>query len=170
MNSSTRSANLKTLLSLTILAVLMYASQVIMAPLPNIEIVSLLIILITRKFGIKALLSVYIFVGCEVLTYGIHIWVINYMYIWAILCIAILFVKRVDNVFVYTIISAIFGLLFGTLCSIPYFFIGGFGMGISNIISGIPFDITHCIGNAVICLVLYRPLTIALDKAIKTKA
>ena len=60
----------------------MYVSQVIMASLPNIEIVSLFVILITRKFGIRALYSIYIFVACEVFTYGISMWVINYFYPW----------------------------------------------------------------------------------------
>lgn len=70
---------------LTIFGVIMYVSQVIMSPLPNIEIVSLLIILITRKFGCKAFLAVYVFVGCEILTYGLSMWVVNYLYVWDIL-------------------------------------------------------------------------------------
>ncbi len=152
------------LILLTMLGVLMYVSQVVMAPLPNIEIVSLLIILTTRKFGYKAFLSVYVFVGCEILTYGLSMWVVNYLYVWDILVLAVLFIKNVDNTWVYAIISGIYGLLFGTICSVPYFFIGGIAMGISNIISGIGFDIAHSIGNFILALMLYRPLTNTLNK------
>lgn len=153
---------------LTLFGVLMYVSQVIMASLPNIEIVSLLIILVTRKFGYKALLSVYIFVGCEIMTYGFSIWVVNYLYVWAILFFAVLPIRKIDSVIVYSILSGIFGILFGTFCSLPYFITGGFSMGIAYIISGFSFDIPHCIGNLVLTSVLYRPLTKTFNKVIKT--
>ena len=153
---------------LTLFGVIMYISQVLMATLPNIEIVTLLIILVTRKFGFKALVSIYIFVGCEFLTYGIHIWVINYLYVWAVLCLLIWLLKEIDNAFLYAIIAAVFGLLFGTLCSIPYFIIGGFAFGVSNIISGLTFDLLHCAGNLISVLILYRPFTEVVERVVKT--
>ena len=99
MKSLTQSAKkgLVTTILLTMLGVLMYVSQVIMASLPNIEIVSLLIILVTRKFGVKALLSVYVFVGLEILTYGISIWVVNYLYVWAVLVLIVLIVLKIST-------------------------------------------------------------------------
>ena len=145
----------------------MYVSQVIMAALPNIEIVTLLIILTTRKFGYKALVSVYIFVGCEILTYGLSMWVINYLYVWAILCVLILIIKRIDDAVVYALIAAIYGLFFGTLCSIPYFIIGGMAGGIANIIQGFLFDLLHCTGNFILVLLLYKPLTKVMNRMIK---
>lgn len=166
MKSPTRLDRKKliTVILLTMLGVLMYVSQVIMASLPNIEIVSLLIILTTRRFGYKALLSVYVFVGLEILTYGISMWVVNYLYVWAILVVSVLPIRKVDNAFIYALISAVFGLMFGTLCSVPYFLTGGIAMGISYIISGIGFDITHCIGNFVLIIISYRPLTRVMEK------
>ena len=152
---------------LTLFGVLMYISQVVMASLPNIEIVSLLIILTARKFGYKSLLSVYVFVGCEILTYGLSLWVINYLYVWAILCIVICLVRCIDSLALYTVISGVFGLAFGALCSIPNFFIGGIGFGISYIISGLGFDLAHSVGNIVLTFLLYKPLTKVLEKAIK---
>lgn len=142
----------------------MYVSQVIMSALPNIEIVTLLIILTTRKFGVRALYSVYIFAFCEILTYGIHIWAINYLYVWTILFLVILPIRKIDSVFLYIIIAGIFGLLFGTLCSIPYFITGGFAFGLSYIISGIPFDFLHLIGNLLTTAILYKPLTLVMNK------
>lgn len=145
----------------------MYVSQVVMSSLPNIELVSLLIILVTRKFSIKAFYSIYVFVGCEILTYGISEWVINYLYVWAILCLVILPIRKIDSAVFYALVSAVFGIAFGTLCSIPSFIIGGIPMGISYILAGFWFDILHCGGNFILVLVLYKPLTIALDRALK---
>lgn len=159
---------LREILILTLLGVLMYVSQVIMSQLPNIEIVTLLIIITTRKFGYKALMAVYVFVGCEILTYGLSMWVMNYLYIWAILCLIILFLRKLDNNIFYAVLGGIYGLIFGSLCSIPYFISGGMNMGIVYIISGLKFDVLHCIGNLILIILLYTPLTKALDKAIKT--
>lgn len=145
----------------------MYVSQVLMSQLPNIEIVTLLIVLTTKKFGYKALISVYVFVGLEILTYGISMWVINYIYVWGLFCLLICFLRWIDNAVVFAVISALFGLLFGALCSIPYFITGGFAFGISYISSGLTFDLIHCGGNFITVILLYKPLKKALDKAIK---
>lgn len=153
------------------MGVLMYVSQVIMAPLPNIELVSFLIIIIARRFGIKSLISVYVFVPLELLTYGFHIWSLNYLYVWAVLALVVVLLRKIDNVILYTVVSGIFGILFGTFCSIPYFVMGGVSMGVAYIISGISFDIPHCIGNVVLTAILYIPITKAfnyiLDKTLK---
>ena len=145
----------------------MYVTQVVMSQLPNIEAVSLLIIVTTCLLGVKALFSVYIFVICEIFTYGLHIWSINYLYVWAILVIAVLCTRKFASREFFALLSAIFGLLFGTFCSIPYFIIGGFEGGIVYIIQGFWFDILHCVGNLVLTFILFNPLTNVLDKAIK---
>ncbi len=144
----------------------MYVSQVIMSSLPNIEIVSFLIILTVRKFSLKAFAPIYIFVGLEVLTYGLEVWVISYLYVWAILAFVVLPVRKLDSRIIFALLSGIFGLLFGVLCSIPNFFIGGIGYGIGWIISGIGFDFMHCVGNLLLTFLLYKPVSKALEKAI----
>ncbi len=167
LKSQTRPHKLYEYILLTLFGVLMYVSQVLMAALTNIEIVSLLIIVTTKKFGVKALLSVYIFVFCEIFTYGLSMWVINYLYVWAILWLAVWLIRKTDSAAVYTILSALFGILFGTFCSIPYFLTGGFSGGIAYIISGFWYDILHCVGNFITTAVLYIPIKKILDKLIK---
>ncbi len=144
----------------------MYVSQVIMSPLTNIELVSFLIIITTRKFGIKSLLSVYIFVGLEILTYGLAEWVISYLYVWLILVLVVLPVQKINSRILFTLVSGIFGFLFGILCSVPSFFIGGIGYGTSWIISGIPYDLLHGFGNLILTFLLYKPITKVLEKAL----
>ncbi len=166
MKSHTRRHKLREALLLTLLGALMYVSQVIMAVLPNIEIVSLLIILITQKFGVKSLVSVYIFVVLEALTYGFASWVVAYLYVWALLVFTICLLRKIGNRIIYALVSGIFGLLFGILCSPVEFAIGGFWYGISVIIRGLGFDLLHCAGNLVLTFLLYKPLSEAFDKAI----
>ncbi len=152
------------LILLCLFGVIAYISQVVMSALPNIEIVTLLFIIITRRFGIKALSSVYVFAFCEILTYGFHIWSINYLYVWTVLVLIILPLRKIDNIFIYTLIGGIFGLLFGTLCSIPYFIIGGISFGVSYILTGISFDFLHLFGNTITIFFLYKPLTMVMNK------
>ncbi len=149
----------------------MYVSQVIMAPLPNIELVSFLIIITARRFGFKSLISVYVFAPLEIMTYGFHIWSINYFYVWVILVLMVIPLRKINNVILYTIVSGLFGLAFGTLCSIPYFITGGVTMGTAYIVSGFSFDLLHCGGNLLLTAILYIPITKAfnyiLDKTLK---
>ena len=144
----------------------MFVSQIIMAPLTNIELVSFFIIIIARKFGFKSLLSVYVFVGLEILYYGIAEWVVSYLYVWALFAVVISLMRRLDNRIVFTLVSGIFGLLFGVLCSPVAFAMGGFGYGISWIISGLRYDLLHCVGNLMLTFLLYKPLTRALNRVL----
>ena len=140
------------------LGALMFALQVVMAPLPNIEPVSLLIMLFAVTFGWKSLYCVYTFVAMEILFHGMGLWNINYLYIWTVLAIAAIALRKMDSVFGWALLSGVFGLCFGALCGIVDIFIGGFGYAAAKWVSGIPFDLLHCGGNFVIALILWKPL------------
>ena len=62
------------------------------------------------------------------------------------------------------LLSGLFGLAFGTLCSLTYFPVGGVQMVIAWIISGLSFDVVHAGGNFLLALLLYHPLRKALDQ------
>ena len=146
------------------LGALMFALQVVMAPLPNIEPVSLLVMLFAVTFGWKSLYCVYTFVAMEILFHGIGLWNINYLYIWTILAVAAIFLQKMEPAFGWALLSGVFGLAFGALCGIVDVFIGGFGYAAAKWVSGIPFDLLHCGGNFAIALVLWNPLRNLLDK------
>ena len=146
------------------LGALTFALQVVMAPLPNIEPVSLLVMLFAVTFGWKSLYSVYTFVAMEILFHGIGLWNINYLYIWTILAVAAILLRKMEPVLGWAILSAVFGLAFGALCGIADVFIGGFGYAAAKWVSGIPFDLLHCAGNFAIALVLWKPLRQLLDR------
>lgn len=140
------------------------AVQFALSFLPNVELVSLLIILYTLIFGKKTLYIVYVFVILEGLVYGIGLWWFNYLYVWAILFIITLLMKKIHSQLIWAVISGIYGLSFGALCSIPYFITGGIPSGAAYWIAGIPFDILHGISNFAIAFALFDPLYYILDK------
>ena len=154
----------KELVLIALLSALLLVSQVGLAFLPNIEVISLLVILYTLFFKKKTLYIIYIFALLEGLIYGFGIWWIMYLYVWTILWgIALLF-RTEKNPAIWAFISGFFGLFFGTLCSVPYFITGGVSMGLSWIASGLMMDIIHGVGNFFVALLLFKPLYAAFQK------
>lgn len=147
-----------------VLAALTFAAKYVMAFLPNIEPVSLCVILYAVIFGKKAAYPIYLYVLMELLFFGIGIWNIMYLYIWGLLALAAYGCRRMESPLGWALLSGIFGLLFGALCAPVDVLIGGVGYAVSKWISGIPFDIAHCAGNFVMALVLFRPLRNLLKK------
>lgn len=145
------------------LGALTFGAKVAMSGLPNIEPVSLLVMLFAVVFGLKGLFPVYLYVLLEVLLYGINMWNINYLYIWAILFFAAYFMRRLKHPIFWALLSGAFGMAFGFLCSFIYAH-KGLGYMLAWTASGIPFDVTHCIGNFIIALILFYPLRKLLTK------
>ena len=152
-----------------VLTALLFLGQVLMSFLPNLEIVSLLIILYTIFFGKKVFWMIYTFVFLEGFVYGFGMWFFNYLYVWAVLALVCLPLRKNDSVVFWSVISGFFGLGFGALCTLPYLATGGAAAALSYWISGLGFDIAHCIGNILLCLALFRPLHTLLQKAIAKK-
>ena len=149
---------IKDITIISVCSVLLLIGQVAMRFLPNIEIVSLFILLFTKHFKKKTLYIIYIFVLVEGLIYGFGMWWLTYTYVWTILYFICRFLSDIDNSFALAIVLAIYGLLFGTFCSLVYLVTLGPGGAISWIISGFSFDLMHCAGNFVTTLVLFKPL------------
>lgn len=147
-------------------AALMYGVQVALAALPNIEGVTLLIILFALCLGRRVLWSVAVFVLLQGLTYGFGLWWAFYAYVWPLLTLLVLLSKRLigESVFGWSLFSAAFGLMFGLLYAFLMLFVGGDAGFFATWVSGFPFDIAHCIGNFVLCLALFRPLLRALKR------
>lgn len=147
-----------------VLGALTFAAKYVMSFLPNIEPVSLMVMLFGVVFGRKCLYPVYLYVAMEILFYGLGLWNINYLYIWAVLALAAYLLRRMRQPLGWAILSGAFGLLFGALCGIVDVFIGGISYAAAKWVSGIPFDIAHCAGNFVIALLLFKPMRELLEK------
>ena len=147
-----------------ILAALTFAAKYVMSWMPNIEPVSLMVMLFAVTFGWKALFPIYVYVLMEILFYGLGSWNFNYFYIWAILAFAALALRNMHDRLGWAILSGCFGLLFGVLCAPVDVFIGGLSYALSKWASGIPFDLMHCAGNFIIALLLFDPMRKLIDQ------
>lgn len=156
---------------------LLVALKEVMSFLPNIEPVSIMLIAFTCVYGYKAIFPATVFAIVEIFLYGFHIWNFMYLYVWAVLVgIALIFIplhnllikkKPIFPVLMWSVLSALYGLIFGSLCSIPYFITMGTSAGIAFIVSGFGFDIIHCVSNFVIALLLFYPIYTVLIKCRK---
>lgn len=156
--------NLRELILFGVLGSLTFAMKVVMAGLPNIEPVTVSLLIYGAVFGWKALYPAYTYVTLEILYFGLGTWNINYLYIWAIPVVLACILRKMEHPLAWALASGVFGLLFGALCAPVDVFIGGFGYAIAKWASGIPFDIAHCAGNFCMALVLFKPLRSLLDK------
>lgn len=141
-----------------LLGALTFGAKVALSLLPNIEPVSLLVMVYAVVFGRKALYPIYLYVGLEILFYGIQLWSINYLYVWTLLAIGAWLLRKSENPLAWAVLAGGFGLLFGALCAPVYLFTGGWEFALSWWASGIPFDALHCAGNFAMALVLFNPL------------
>ena len=146
------------------LGALTFGAKVAMMALPNIEPVSLFVMLFAVTFGKKSLYPIYLYVLLEILFYGIQLWNINYLYVWALLAMGAWLLRNAKGPLPWALLSGVFGLLFGALCAPVYLFSGGLAFAVSWWASGIPFDLMHCAGNFVMALVLFVPMRKLLNK------
>lgn len=151
----------------SVLGAMTFGAKYVMSFLPNIEPVSLMTMVFAVVFGRKCLYPIYLYVGLEILFYGLGLWNICYLYIWAVLALAAWAVRRMDWPLGWAMLSGAFGLLFGLLCGLVDVFIGGFGYALAKWISGIPFDLLHCAGNFTLALVLFKPLRTLVERKYK---
>ena len=156
--------------ALSIMGALIFAAKMALVSLPNININSVLIILTAVFFGWKALYTVGVYIMLEGLVLGFGLWWLCYWYLWPMLTVVAVLMRRNDSALVWAVVAGAFGLCFGALCSIPYLFIGGWQLALSYWISGIPYDLVHCGGNFVFTLALYRPLYRAMDSILNKKS
>lgn len=164
MNRSPRRPTLRQAVLFGILGALTFALKVVMAPLPNIEPVSLLVMLFAVTFGGLAVYPIYVYVLMEFGLYGLHLWSINYLYLWLLLAAVAWLLRPCRSPFWWAMLSGGFGLLFGLLCAPVYLAVGGPAFALSWWLSGIPFDLLHGAANFTLALLLFAPLRTLLER------
>ena len=142
-----------------LLTALLFVQQVALSVLPNVHLCAVLILWYTVSFPRLLPLILPGFLLLEGIFYGFGLWWLSYLYIWPLLALAALLLRKKERpASMWAALAGAFGLSFGFLCAIPYFFIGGPAGGVSYWISGIPFDLVHCASNTLLTLVLWKPL------------
>lgn len=145
------------LVLLALLGALLLVTKLALAWLPNIEPVSLLVLVYTAVLGWKALAPVYVYVMMEILIWGLGFWNLCYTYVWLVLVVLAMLFRKMESPLGWAVLSGAFGLSFGALDALPYL-AGGPMAALSRWVAGIPFDLLHCAGNFVLALALERPL------------
>lgn len=155
-----------------ILADIMFCSKLLMEALPNIHIVGMLVVLYTVVFRAKALIPIYIYVVMTGIYAGFDVWWVPYLYIWLPLWAVTMCLPknmpRAAAIVVYSVVCGMHGFLYGTLYAPAQAFFFGFDFKqtVAWIISGIPFDILHGVGNIVFGCFVY-PLAELMKKLTK---
>lgn len=147
-----------------ILTAIIIISKISLEFLPNIELVTLFIILYTLTFKKHVIYVIAIFILVEGIRFGFGIWWVSYLYIWPLLALLTHIFRNQKSLAFWSIFSASFGLGFGALTALPYLFISGLPATVTYWISGIPFDITHSVGNFAITLIIFLPLQATLRR------
>ena len=157
------------------LGTVMFCSKIIMEALPNIHLLGMLTMTYTIAFRKKALIPIYIYIMLNGLYAGFSLWWMPYLYIWTILwAITMLLPRNMPKkakCVVYPIVCAVHGMLFGILYSPAQALMFGlnFEQMIAWILSGLPWDIIHGIGNFFTGLLIF-PLAELLKRLMKKSA
>lgn len=155
---------IKDIVMIGMMVAILEAAKAALMMIPNVELVSFFIILFTLFFGKKIFYALPVFILVEGMIFGFGVWWVMYLYAWPVLALVTWMFRKQESVWIFATISGVFGLMFGALCSIPYFFIGGWQMGFTWWIAGIPYDLIHGVSNFILCMVLFTPLRRVLRK------
>ena len=90
------------------LAAILVIVQVAFSFLPNIEFVSLLIILYTLVFEKRTVVIIYLFALLEGILYGFGVWWIMYLYVWTILYLLVRIFRKNNSLLLWAVLSGFF--------------------------------------------------------------
>ena len=157
--------SLKRIARIGMMTAIIYACKVALESIPNVELVSFLTIMYAISFGIDAIFAVTVFNLLELVQWGPGTWWISYLYVWPLLAvITIVFKKKLGSEPLYwAILSGVFGLFFGSLFAVLYIPID-VKYAATYFISGLPYDVLHCISNSIIMLILFKPINKLLNR------
>ncbi|MDE7363840.1 MAG: hypothetical protein K2N27_02970 [Ruminococcus sp.] len=164
--SATKKISVEQLTRIALMGALIYASQVALAGLPNIELVTLLIVIFTKHLGKEGTLACFVYVMLTSIIWGFNIWWFTYLVVFPLFSLFVYKIRKIDNWIIWAIINGSFGLCFGAIFAIPYIFVSPM-YAFNWWLNGIPYDITHCIGNFSIALVLGKPLDKSMSRIVK---
>lgn len=149
----------KKLTRIALLSAVLYVSKAALEFMPNVELVSLLIIVYTLVFGSETLIVITVFNLFELIQWGFGTWWVSYLYVWPLLCFLVLLTRRLfqEEFLLWGVVSGLFGLAFGGLFALAYLPIGR-AYALSYWISGLPWDVWHGGCNFVLTVLLAKPL------------
>lgn len=158
------------LVVISLLSALLLVVQIALAVVPNVELVSLLILIYTLLLPLPTTLGIVgIFVTLEFIVWGFGDWVIGYYWIWPVWVLLVYFTKWInkDDPHRWALLGAFWGILFGILFSLHHGILYGMTYSYAYWIRGISFDIIHAISNYILMLLSYRVIFNILKKLLE---
>ena len=148
--------SIKEIILFAILSSILTLSQIALSFIPNVELVTLLIMIYSLIYKEKTLYIVVIFVIMMGLLHGFGTWWFGYLIIWPLFSLITCKLSKSleGNYLRMSICSGIFGFIFGMLYTIPNIIFAGVKAGSAYYIAGIPYDIIHGTGNYFLMLFL----------------
>lgn len=154
---------------------LLEAGKFVLNAIPNVEVVTLFCALYGYVFGLYGIVSIYLFVGLEVLIWGFSaysMWIVSYLIYWPLLGLIfwILGQRKVHNRVVITLIAVVMTVFFGVLTSlIDCGILGGFHNHFWKRFAiyytrGVTFYVTQVICNLVLFITVFPTLAPLLTK------
>lgn len=157
-------------LILALLAALLFSAQLALALLPNVELITLLLMSIAVSFKFKdGVLVVILFTLLQGLFWGFADWVLGYLWIWSLLVLLVQWTKPLTQLKAHrmAILGGLFGLAFGFFFALQHALLYGLSLGISYWIMGLGFDLLHGFANYTLILLLFEPINDLLSKLIR---
>ena len=154
---------LKDIVILALMAALMCVGDFALEALPNIHLVGVFLVVTTVVYRKYALLPIYVYVLIQGIVGGFSLWWIPYLYIWTVLWGMVMLIPKglpeKIRFVLYVAFCALHGFLFGTLYAPAQAIMFGldFKGTIAWIISGLPFDALHGLGNLILGALLIYP-------------
>lgn len=167
MNRRRAHERLFSLIVCPIFGALTFALKIAMAELPNIEPVTLMLMLVTLVFGWRALLTAGVYVLMEGLFYGFSTWWLVYLYAWPLLVLLTLPLRRFRSP-ALALVAGLYGFLFGFLflpVNIVVYPLNTMEKIAFYIAQDLPFNLIHGVSNLIIAFILLAPLRAALERA-----
>ena len=125
-----------------LMGALLVVSKQAMSGLPNLEPVSLLIILFALELPRETPGAITVFILLQGVLYGFGLWWVMYLYVWYLLALLAWLLRRMDNAFFWAVFSGLYGLCFGGLCAAVYLFAKTPAFALSWWLSGLSYDAT----------------------------
>lgn len=142
-----------------LMGALLVVSKQAMSGLPNIEPVTLLIILFALELPRETPGAITVFLVLQGVLYGFGLWWAMYLYVWYLLAFLARLLRRMDHALGWAVFSGLYAAVY-LVAKTPAF-------ALSWWLSGLSYDAMHGVGNFALMLLLYRPLRTALRTAQK---
>lgn len=156
-----------------VMAAMLTALKFALSAIPNVEVVTLFVLVYTTAFGAAYTLpAVLVFCGVEVALYGVASWVVLYFVYWPLLAVlSCLFLRR-RNLVVAVALAVVMSVFFGVLSACADTLIASAGLAgtdlgrywVAYYVRGLYFDVVHTVSNFAVVGVLYLPMCYAAER------